>query len=676
MFVCRACLRRASGNVSGHSLPRNLKTSRYNLASLGTITKPSRSSRTYATVATHAPSADTTNAVGAPASTASADRRDSKAPVLGRSADWAARKELQYLGDRLHIANRVKLALDKDNFELAALITRKASKKGNVAVSWNHLIDYQLQHGRIHGALKLYNEMKKRAQQPNAQTFTIIFRGCAKSEHPKLALGEAYKLYQNMLSVGRIKPNVIHLNAVLKVCAKVGDLDSMFSILSSSDDPLRSPNNLTYTTILNAMRMRADRAPAGEDAGGRLGEEEIQKEKENAIKRAKTIWEEVISRWRAGSIIIDEELVCAMGRILLMGGYRDIDAIESLIEQTMMIPRADNKGLSGREGTESSALAPPRAVIKPPGAPARTQPLPGNNSLSLILEALEKTGRTTKAVKYWNVFTLHYHIVPDAENWTRALRVFHRGKNSGRAATALQSMPSGMITPKHVRVAMGVCLRDNLNKSTLDNATAILKIMGQNPSIFDVRALRIYLQVAHASKRSFDDEAKSDSTGAMNAWAKNLAAALDNLFVPYQAVANQAFAKKCDIDTPNTNHHKALERADNSKAEVVALARKMSAAYDILTNGHAASLTAAQVAQMKSRNAGLTKLINNYFQKEKPHLDEQTGKREDTDNVIERRKVVKDSKIKQLNVNKNIRSGRWRDVDNEDFEHKFANRVV
>ncbi|KAI1751433.1 hypothetical protein F4782DRAFT_183543 [Xylaria castorea] len=672
MFICRACLRRASENVSGHSLPRNLKTGRYNLPSFGTITRPSRSSRTYATAAAHAPSVDTTNAVISLASTESSKPRDSKAPFRGRSADWAARKELQYLSDPLHIANRVRLALDKDNFELAALITRKASKDSNVTVSWNHLIDYQLQQGRLHGAMKLYNEMKKRAQQPNAQTFTIIFRGCAKSEHPTLALGEAYKLYQNMLSVGRIKPNVIHLNAVLKVCAKAGDLDSLFSILHSSDDPLRSPNNLTYTTIFNAMRMRADKVPAGGDAGGRLGEEELQKEKESTIKRAKTIWEEVISRWRAGSLIIDEELLCAMGRILLMGGYRDIDAIESLIEQTMMISRADNKGLSGREGTKSSTLASPQSNIKAPGVPASTGPLPGNNSLSLVLEALEKTRRTTKAIKYWNVFTMHYHVVPDAENWIRALRVFHTGKNSGRAATALQSMPSSMITPKHVRVAMGACLRDNLNKSALDNATEILKIMGQNPSISDVFALRLYLQVAHASKRSFDDEAKSDYTGAMNAWAKNLAAALDHLFVPYQAVA-----KKCNIDPPNTNHHKTLERAQNYEAEVVALARKMSAVYDILTIEHGASLTAVQVAQMKSRNAGLTKFINNYFQRDKSHLSEQTGEREDAyDNVVKHREFVRGSKIKQLDVKKNYRPRRWRDVNDEGFEHKFANRIV
>ncbi|KAI0540786.1 hypothetical protein GGR58DRAFT_458940 [Xylaria digitata] len=629
MFTCRACLRRVFEIPSSrHSLPKNPSTSRHDLPPFRATAKPSRPSRRYATAAAHTPSADTVNSV---VTQSPVEFHNGKVPVLGRSAAWAARKELEYLRDPLHIANRVRQALSKDNFELASLITRQASKDNNLTVSWNHLIDYQLQNGRIHAALKLFNEMKKRAQQPNAQTFTIIFRGCANSEHPKLAVSEAVKLYQNMLSVGRIKPNTIHLNAVLQVCAKVGDLDSMFTILGSSDDPLRSPNNLTYTTIFNALRMKVDRKPAEEASRG-LEDKQILKERQDTIMRAKAIWEKVISRWWSGSLIIDEELVCAMGRILLMGGYADIDAIESLIEQTMMIPRADNKGLSGRKGTESTTLTTPRSVIKAPGAPAITHAIPGNNSLSMILEALEKNRRTTKAIKYWNVFTLHHKVIPDAENWLRALRVFLCGKNSGRAAVALQKMPSDMITHRHVRLAMKACLRDNLNKSALDNATKILKTMGQAPSIPDVQSLRTYLQVAHAYKRSFDNEARHDYIGAMNAWANNLAAALEHIFGPYQVVA-----KKISIDPPNTNDSKALERVQSSKAELVALARKMCAAYDILISQHAASLTAAQLTKIKSRHVGLTRLISDYFENERRRSSEQA----------ERRKNDEDNKSKQ-----------------------------
>lgn len=465
-------------------------------------------------------------------------------------------------------------------------------------------------------------QMKKRAQQPNAQTFTIIFRGCAKSDHPKLAVSEAVKLYQNMLSVGRIKPNTIHLNAVLQVCAKVGDLDSMFSILSSCNDPLRSPNNLTYTTILNGLRSKAETQPTGRGPYGGLEDKQARQEKEVAIKHAKSIWEEVISRWKSGSLIIDEELVCAMGRVLLMGGYKDADAVESLIEQTMNLSRTSNKGLSGREGAEGAALAITRPAIKAPGAPAITHALPGNNSLSLILEAVEKTGRTTQAIKYWNIFTKHYHVVPDANNWSQVLRVYQRGKNSGRAAGTLQRMPDDLITEKHLRLAMKTCLRDNLNGNVLDNATAILKVMGQRPSTPDVQSLRGYLQVAHSFKSSFDKDAKRNHEDAMDAWAKSLAKALEHLFAPYQAAA-----KKYSTDPPNTSDPVVLERARASKAEVIALARKMCAAYSILTFQHSASLTPAQLEDMRYRHAGLTRLITAYFEKERQGFGEQPRQR-------------------------------------------------
>ncbi|KAI1116968.1 hypothetical protein F5Y14DRAFT_448351 [Nemania sp. NC0429] len=668
MSTCTACLRRAFYNLYGHRFPNDfndlnfLNTSRRRLYSppfLRTTTRGTRPSRTYTTiVATSTQHTDAANdvVISNPPGYSGQGQKGQKerAPGVGRTPEWAARKELEYLSDPFHIAARVKAALGQDNYELAAQITRESSKDRNVTVSWNHLIDYQLQRGSIQGALKLYNEMKKRGSQPNAQTFTIIFRGCAKSDHPKLAVSEAVRLYQNMLSVGRIKPNTIHLNAVLQVCAKVGDLDSMFNILSSSNDPIRSPNNLTYTTILNALRMKAEEEYAGHIVHGYVVDREVEKQKQIVIKRAKAIWEEVISRWNAGSLIIDEELVCAMGRILLMGGYADADAVESLIEQTMKLSRASNKGLSGREGTEGAALAINRPAIKAPGAPAIAWALPGNNSLSMILEAVEKTRRTTKAIKYWNVFTHHYHVVPDANNWSRALRVYHRGKNSGRAATSLKGMPSELVTEKHVRLAMKTCLRDNLNRTALDNATAILKVMGQTPSTPDVQSLRAYLQVAHASKRSFEKNAKHNSAAAMDAWAKSLAEALENVFGPYQAAA-----KKYHTDLPDTSDSVALERARSAKAEVMALARKMCAAYSILTDQHSASLTPTQLAKIRSRHAGLTRVITNYFETEGQGLSEQSRQEKVAGNLPKHRRGGETGGSRPPRDTEDIGSGAW-----------------
>jgi pentatricopeptide repeat protein len=156
------------------------------------------------------------------------------------------------------IAQHVRRTLDKGKFEEALQLTRRAGRDTKVTVSWNHLIDYQMEQQRLHAAVKLYNEMKKRGQLPDARTYTIIFRGCAVSLHPALAVAEAMRIYNTMLNTDRIKPNTIHLNAVLDVCARAGDIDAMFAIANSANEGLRLPNNQTFTIILNALRHKPE----------------------------------------------------------------------------------------------------------------------------------------------------------------------------------------------------------------------------------------------------------------------------------------------------------------------------------------------------------------------------------------------------------------------------------
>lgn len=67
-------------------------------------------------------------------------------------------KELHYLQDPYKIAERVVAALEKDRYEEALFMTQKASKRYEVVVSWNHLIDYMLRKQQVRKAMKLYNE--------------------------------------------------------------------------------------------------------------------------------------------------------------------------------------------------------------------------------------------------------------------------------------------------------------------------------------------------------------------------------------------------------------------------------------------------------------------------------------------------------------------------------------
>ncbi|CAK7221041.1 hypothetical protein SCUCBS95973_004361 [Sporothrix curviconia] len=262
-----------------------------------------------------------------------------------KQLEWLAKQRLRFLKDAYTIGEAVAAMLQKDGkYEEALQLTRMASKNHKVVVAWNYLIDYQLHQQKLSGAMSLFNEMKKRAQFPNAQTYTIIFRGCAASRFPSQAVYHATRIYYAMLTSERIKPTTIHMNAVLTVCSRAGDLDSMFSIVSTADEHGRLPDNLTYTIVLTGLRLATAKPGQQPDYKSTDGEDQVHVDKESpevSIRRARALWEEVIKRWRQGNLIVDEELVCAMGRLLRLGSYQDIGDILSLVQQTMGIQRPD-----------------------------------------------------------------------------------------------------------------------------------------------------------------------------------------------------------------------------------------------------------------------------------------------------------------------------------------------
>ena len=63
------------------------------------------------------------------------------------------------LQDPWKLAQAVTGRLEKDRLAEAAGLVRIASKDMQVPAAWNHLIDYQLKHQRLHAAFKLYNEV-------------------------------------------------------------------------------------------------------------------------------------------------------------------------------------------------------------------------------------------------------------------------------------------------------------------------------------------------------------------------------------------------------------------------------------------------------------------------------------------------------------------------------------
>ncbi|KAL2048624.1 hypothetical protein N7G274_000536 [Stereocaulon virgatum] len=448
----------------------------------------------------------------------------------------ALEKELRWLKDPLKLGDHTVWLLRGDKFQKALEIVRMASKEMECTVSWNHLIDYEMSKGRVRNATKVYNEMKKRAQRPDGHTYTTLLRGFAWHAKFPLSAPRALSIYFSMYNENSpVKPNIIHTNAVLKVCALAGDIDGLFGVAAKL--PPRgpeAPNSFTFTTILNAIRVAAADDVRGEQASLAKSERTSQ-----AVLQGRRLWEEIRDRWTNGDVYIDEKLVCAMGRLLLLGDKKeDWDDILSLVEQTMNIRRQAPRRSYSREnpasremegsiegnvdlqtlmppdkqseaGDEDRLLTPMGNAFAPipagPGDSRVAAVRPGRNTLSMLIDACMRLHLTHMAQNYWGILTNpegQYNIKPDCDNYHAYLRLLRLQRASRSTVELLEEMRYGkldsrmQLQTKTFRIAISACARDKRNKNSLGHATKLVKMMIDTLPHPDARALSMYLNLA------------------------------------------------------------------------------------------------------------------------------------------------------------------------------------
>ena len=343
--------------------------------------------------------------------------------------------------------------------------------------------------------------MKKRAQPPDAHTYTIILRGLAEHARDELSLKRALAVYHSMFAENSpVRPTIIHTNAMINVCARAKDMDALYGVAARLPNAGRNAaDNYTYTTILNAIRNAASMDVRDESS------QEKYTRRHRAGLQGRRMWAEVVEKWQGGDLQMDEFLTCAMGRLLLLGDHeRDYDYILSLAEQTMGLarqaprlgdpnrptnlhaPRVREKQLqsivsdeitplmeevSPQESPESMGEKAPGSEFNAPSSPG-SMPLPyarpGPNTLSLLLEACIQMNAMRAAQDYWGLLTSPsgpYQITPDAENYHMYLRLLRVQRASKLALVLVQDMrqdlvPKGnrnMIQPKTFRIALSTC---------------------------------------------------------------------------------------------------------------------------------------------------------------------------------------------------------------------------
>lgn len=371
--------------------------------------------------------------------------------------------------------------------------------------------------------------MKKRAQFPDSYTYTILLRGLSINAHLSGVLAKALSIYHSLSAPNsRVAPSIIHTNAALRVCARAQDLDALWGIAGKiPENGPAAANEITYLTIINAIRQNLlIDAPKGETEDLAAGR------KDRGIMEGRRIWEDIVGRWRNANLHIDEELVCAMARLLLVGSRpRDWDDVLSLVEQTMDVPRlVPRLGTAARSEAGVPRLRAPHVTeeyrtnddhlspgndlnqgdaflaLVPQGVgSAVSNPLsyaqPGNNTLSVIQEACLKIVANKAAQQYWDLLTdpSTYNVVPDLNNLNMRLRNLRQNRASGAAVKLLkEDIIDRGIRPGSgtFRIAMSTCVRDKNNHNSLKHAAQILTMMTKVQEDPDPKAVTMFAELA------------------------------------------------------------------------------------------------------------------------------------------------------------------------------------
>ncbi|KFA52760.1 hypothetical protein S40293_01027 [Stachybotrys chartarum IBT 40293] len=528
----------------------------------------------------------------------------------------AANLELAHMHDPWQVKERVEKLLAKDRYDDALILSQTASKSMKVVVSWNALIAYKMAKQDMKRAIKLFNEMKKRAQMPNVHTYTIIFNGFAKSQHPKLAVAEALKHYNLFLNDSRLQPNTTHVNAVLNVCGRAGDLESMFLVANSLNESTRAPTAWTYSTILHALRQYAREELKS------LPFDQHASNIEKVLGRARGIWAEVMDKWRQGRLVVDEELVCAMGRLLLLATSRDEKRdVLDLLEQTMNIPnlhKSPNVDPFKDEKMQNIAISNVPVALSNSNA---SYVVPGQNTLALLLTVLASSRLTTIGIKYWNLLVRNYGIIPDKDNWLRLFGMLKVAKASAHAASVIDLVPKEHFDVVMYRIAMETCARDNVNHNAVKNSNIILDNMVKKMQPPDMLTLRYYLRVALISHFQMRAQFREgDEAKAKRQYGEQIKEALDKLWNPYKE-AHYHYFKATEA---TTDKDKGI--LYNNKRELIALARAMFSAFNKVINEK--MLPEQELRAMRPVGAKINREIQKFYSNREEAEPNLRGRRE------------------------------------------------
>ncbi|KAJ9609679.1 hypothetical protein H2200_006007 [Cladophialophora chaetospira] len=470
----------------------------------------------------------------------------------GKYLQRAMREEVKFLEDPLKLAQNIVEKLRDHKLDEALELVR-ASERANdgkgVAnvVSWNHIIDWLMSQEAPGEAWKVYNEMKKRGNKPDSYTYTIMLRGYRHNVKKANAVQQAMSVYDSISAANSaVTVTTVHTNAVLSVCARAHDVDAMWKITGRL--PERgpgAPDHVTFTTILQGLNSEAQKRAI--EQGAREGPGfNPQQTFDQVIDDARKLWLDIASRWRKGLLFVDEGLVCAMGRLLMLSDDRNTQKdVLSLVHQTMNMAKMsespsteikpETEQAEEAESDEQRPSSTDIGVWKPMRAdesavPTSIYATPGTNTLSMLIETATALRELKLGKYYWELLTSDksiYGVVPDHQNIMAYLRLLRVSRASKAVLELLREPRSEEVQHKlMVRgtfiIAMSTCLRDKKNPNVFETASRIMDLMqestqdmanleneeelGGQKLRFSPKVLRMYLEVAIATTKGINGE--------------------------------------------------------------------------------------------------------------------------------------------------------------------------
>ena len=577
------------------------------------------------------------------------------------SVSGSTQFQLQWLQDPLKLANavmdRLRIGADEQALELIQGSERTVyvdgvKKGGHIdnVVSWNHVMEFYMHKGNTREAMKVYNEMKKRGHRPEAHTYTIMLSGFAKNVKSQGAIDGAVSVYNSIFAPNSaVKPNTVHTNAVINVCARAGRMDSLWAIAAALPEKgVGAADHITYTSILNAIR--ADAVSRAQKVQRQSEVEQAMQDKiiEDAVQDGEKLWADVNKKSRAGYLIVDEALACAMGRLLLLSTKpRSWNDIFLLVEQTMRIPTYEGRQhqrlptSSNGSNKDQPLLEAPSETITSADSP-NFQPIqrnvtssgtpisqisakPSNNTLSMLLQAAILTKNLPAGNYYWNMLTSQdapYRISYDHENFAQYLRLLRISRSSKLVRDLLcqdftQTQADQLLLRGNFVIAMSTCLRDKNNPNVFDHATEIFDKMQQYVSPVDPKVMEMYLEVAtvttpglgHASGKLDSDPRKNNAMRVLSRLEP---------FVP--EIKDMITSKRREEqyeELPNRRRKKLVDpraspdRIHQRKADMSGFLRAMIGTYHrLVAQGNLSEhLERSYSMHMKRNTAFITKLV-------------------------------------------------------------------